>query len=866
PVFSRHRVEALIALFASYGTALISHWETGRAAATASEKIRRFAHIQATTANETDALLHAIIDDLPGLVALKDEQGRYLMANRTLAELYGKTPADMVGRLDEELQPEPEHPACAQRHSLDVLASGATQVVDQAMIDQSSGRERHFRLTKRPFTGARGEQRLLIVGQEISELLQAQVATRQAKNRLEFALGIAGDAVWEWDIESGRIIHNEQWRRTFDAPNDGFEHSYAEFISLIHPDDRERFRRHCAAVDADDKLECEHRMETYLGRKIWVRVRGRVSERNPSGRALKMIGRITDITAERATAEAQRIAAVAFESQEGMIVTDRHARILRVNHAFTELTGYSAEEAIGHTPSLLRSGRHDATFYMTMWQQIAATGRWQGEVWNRRKNGDSFPEWLTITAVRDEIGAVSHYVGAFLDITEQKEAQTRISHLAFYDPLTGLPNRRLLLERLPQTTSEHRRSGQYGALIFLDIDHFKTLNDTLGHDVGDQFLRLVAQRLKQLVRETDTVARLGGDEFVILLPQLGTAIGTAVRVTATLAQKLCTALGQPYELDNRMLYSSASLGICLFPAHENAHEDAAESLLKQADLALYKAKGAGRNQIRFYSPELQAAVDQRAQIEAGLHQALEQHQFELHFQPQIDADGHAIGAEALLRWRTAAGDWVMPNQFIAIAEDTGLIVPIGNWVIDTACAQLARWSSDPVTARLSLSINISERQTRQADFVQTVSAAVSRHRIDPYRLKLELTESLVIADIDQIVAKMLALRRIGVQFSMDDFGTGYSSLSALHQLPLEQIKIDQSFVRGLGSQSEDGVIVRAIIAMSRSLQLRVLAEGVETEAEFAVLRELGCDAYQGFLFGRPLPVAAFEQALRERHA
>lgn len=860
PVLSRRRVAALIRLFSGYGSEILSRRNAECQALAIGERMREEAASQSLHANDSDALLRAVIDDLPGLVALKDENGRYLMANQTLARIYGTVPEAMAGKLDTELIADADTLAAVQRSSLEVLASGQTRVVDQAMVDQSNGQTRHFRLTKRPFSSADGRLRLLVVGQEITELLCAREESRRAHRRLEFALDMAGDAVWEWNIPSGQVQHNAQWNRVFDVDRSRHEHSHQEFIDMVLPEDRPEVEFKVRQVLLHGTpYQGEHRIRTQSGRVIWLRIRGAVAERDPQGRALRVIGRATDISAEREAAEAQRIAAVAFESQEGMVVTDRAARILRVNRAFTELTGYGAEEVIGKTPALLASGRHGQDFYRAMWGQLSCDGRWQGEIWNRHKSGHIFPEWLTITAVRDDSGAVSHYVGAFLDITEQKEAQGKISQLAFYDALTGLPNRRLLLDRLSQVKKEHRDAGQHGALIFLDLDHFKTLNDTLGHDVGDEFLRLVAQRLRELMRADDTVARLGGDEFVVILSELGNRVEEAAARAATVAQRVCDSLGQPYEWQGRTLYSSASLGVCLFPGSDAS----AESLLKHADLALYKAKAAGRNQVRFYSPELQSAVDERARIEVGLRRALELKQFELHFQGQIDASGQTTGAEALLRWRNDAGELVLPGRFISVAEDTGLIVPIGAWVIDQACARLAAWGASPHTSHLSLSVNVSERQTRQANFVDTIRKAIERHRIDPNRLKLELTESLIISDMGQIVAKMSALRELGVLFSMDDFGTGYSSLSVLRRLPLDQIKIDQSFVRGLESNEEDGVIVRAIVAMSRSLQLRVLAEGVETENQFALLRELGCDAYQGFLFGRPQPFDEFEAGLTQ---
>jgi diguanylate cyclase (GGDEF)-like protein/PAS domain S-box-containing protein len=560
-----------------------------------------------------------------------------------------------------------------------------------------------------------------------------------------------------------------------------------------------------------------------------------------------------DITARKAAEQELRVAAIAFESQEGMFVTDARSVILRVNQAFTEITGYSAEEAVGQPPSLLKSGRHDAAFYAAMWDGIERTGSWQGEVWNRRKNGEIYPEWLTITGVRADDGTITHYVSTLTDITLRKAAADEIQHLAFYDSLTTLPNRRLLLDRLQQALAASARSKRQGALLFIDLDNFKTLNDTLGHDKGDLLLQQVAQRLANCVREGDTVARLGGDEFVVMLEDLSANHREAAAQAESVGEKILSALNDPYRLASHEHCSTPSIGVTLF----NDHENSIDELLKQADLAMYQAKAAGRNTMRFFDPEMQAVVTARAALETDLKQGVLHKQFLLHYQPQVNAEGRVTGAEALLRWQHPERGMVFPAEFIPLAEETGLILVLGRWVLETACFQLSEWARQPGMAHLTMAVNVSAHQFRQVDFVDQVLAAIDLHQANPHRLKIELTESLLLEDIEGIITKMNALKANGVGFSLDDFGTGYSSLSYLKRLPLDQLKIDQSFVRDVLTDPNDVVIAGTIVALARSLGLTVIAEGVEGEAQREVLASQGCRAYQGYLFGRPVAAAAF---------
>ena len=565
----------------------------------------------------------------------------------------------------------------------------------------------------------------------------------------------------------------------------------------------------------------------------------------------------SDITERKLAEQELRIAATAFETQEGIVVTDADNIIIRVNKAFSHLTGYSAEEAIGQNPSLLKSGRHNAQFYRDMWAALVKDQYWQGEIWNRRKNGEVLPEWLTITAVTNTKGQITNYVSAFSDITQNKKDEAEIHSLAFYDPLTGLPNRRLLLDHLQYALAASVRHGNHGAVLFIDLDNFKILNDTKGHNIGDLLLIEVAKRLQACVREVDTVARLGGDEFVIMLEELSEDPSQAATQTEAVGDKILAAISQPYELDGYEHLSSTSIGISLF----REQEISVGELLKRADTAMYQAKSAGRNTLRFYDPAMQAALESRTALEKDLRNALSEKQLKLYYQMQVDHSRRIIGAEVLLRWQHPDRGLISPLEFIPLAETSGLILSIGQWVLETACTQLKLWEANPLTRDLQLAVNVSARQFRQADFVERVRLVLHNHALIPDRLKLELTESLVLDNIYDTISKMQALRGIGVRFSMDDFGTGYSSLSYLTQLPLDQLKIDQSFVRNIGTKSTDAVIVQTIIGMANNLGMEVIAEGVETEEQRAFLEQHGCTLCQGYLFGRPVPLDEFEARL-----
>ncbi len=566
-----------------------------------------------------------------------------------------------------------------------------------------------------------------------------------------------------------------------------------------------------------------------------------------------------NITERRLAEEELRVAATAFEAREGMMITDPEGNIVRVNKAFSEITGYNADEVIGKNPRFLASGRHDKNFYQEMWRAISTEGSWRGEIWNRRSSGEIFPEWLTIAAVKNEQGKTSHYVSTLTDISELKQHEERIHNLAFFDPLTHLPNRRLLQDRLEHAIATSQRQRRLGALLFLDLDDFKTLNDNRGHHIGDLLLISVAERLRHSVREQDTVARLGGDEFVIVLEGLSTERNEAATHARQIAEKILTNLNKVYVLELREYFNTPSIGICLFG-------DASvpiDELLKQADQAMYHAKAAGRNTLRFFDPEMQSIAAQRFALQHELREALQQQQFKLFYQPQINANGTVMGAEALIRWFHPQRGIVSPLEFIPLAEDSGLIIPLGNWILETACQQLVLWEQESTTRHLSIAINVSARQFQQHNFVEQLLQIITRTGANPHRLKLELTESMLVDNPEDIITKMDALKHHKIKFSLDDFGTGYSSLFYLKRLPINELKIDKSFVNDILTDPNDAAIARMIIRLAQSMELKVIAEGVETKEQRDWLEQEGCFKYQGYYFGRPMPVENFDKYITD---
>ncbi|MEY4737308.1 MAG: hypothetical protein RL302_1627 [Pseudomonadota bacterium] len=626
-------------------------------------------------------------------------------------------------------------------------------------------------------------------------------------------------------------------------------------MSRIPPEDRVMaLARWDAAKQRNHPEEWEHRI-LVDGQVRWVRVVARF-DLDASGKAHSASGTDQDITERKQAEQELRIAATAFETQEAMFITDANLTIIKTNRAFTDITGFTSEEAIGQRPSMLSSGRHAANFYQEMWEEIGRNNCWRGEIWNRRKNGEVYPEWLSITKVTSDDDVVSHYVAAFSDISQRKKAEETIYSLAFYDTLTGLPNRKLLWDRLQQSLLLGARTGHCGAVLFIDLDDFKSLNDTQGHKVGDELLTEVAKRIRACVHSDDTIARLGSDEFVVVLDSLSTNADHAAEQAKLVAERVHATIYDPLRLGDQDYRCKSCIGVSLFGGVPTT----VGTLLKQADSAMSQGKQTGRNRVHFFDAQMQAALEARVQLEGWLQQAVPD-QLTLYYQPQTDTDGRIFGAEALIRWQHPERGLISPAEFIPLAESCGLILPIGRWVLETACHQLKRWENNVLTRDLELSVNVSAKQFQQAIFVDEVLDVLAHTGANPKRLKLELTESTLAENVDALVTKMQQLKARGVHFSLDDFGTGFSSLNYLKRLPIDQLKIDQSFVRDVQQDPNDAAIVRSVIALGQSLGLEVIAEGVETQGQRDFLAVHGCTQFQGYLFGRPVPVAEFESLL-----
>ena len=559
-----------------------------------------------------------------------------------------------------------------------------------------------------------------------------------------------------------------------------------------------------------------------------------------------IIGVILDISERKAVEGQLRQAATVFENTlEGVMITDPQLVIVAINRAFSEITGYSESEAIGNTPRLLQSGRHSQSFYEQMWVALNAHGRWQGEIWNQRKSGEVYPEWVNISSVVNEAGQVVNYIAVFSDISHLKNSEEQLAHLVHYDPLTDLPNRLLLYSRIEHALERARRYDLQVAVLFIDLDRFKNVNDSLGHPVGDSLLVAITQRLKEHLRNADTLARLGGDEFVVLLEDL-----TGSEAAAVVARELIELLGEPFMLaGGQEVFAGGSIGISIGPADA----DSATRLIRNADTAMYQAKANGGATFQFYTTAMTQAVNLRLDLEGKLRRALERQEFLLYYQPQVNLEtGQVIGVEALIRWHQPEQGLISPAQFIPVAEETGLIVPIGAWVLRAACAQLRAWRNAGHQA-LTVSINLSTRQFRQQDLLLMIEAVLVETGLLARHLELEITESAVMEQPEQAIATLQLLREHGIRLAIDDFGTGYSSLSYLQRFALNRLKIDRSFIKELPTRARDASIAATIIAMAHNLGLDVLAEGVETVEQLAWLRSHHCDAAQGYLFSRPLP-------------
>ncbi|BCB26831.1 hypothetical protein SKTS_17170 [Sulfurimicrobium lacus] len=573
---------------------------------------------------------------------------------------------------------------------------------------------------------------------------------------------------------------------------------------------------------------------------------------------LVVVGR--DITERKQAEVHQRLAARVFETTgEALLVTDGEANIIAVNPAFSRITGYSEMEVLGKNPRMFNSGRHDSLFFRSMWQTLRSKGEWVGEIWNRRKNGEPFPEWVTISCVRDDSGQVTHYVAVFADLSEIRRAQATAEHLSRRDPLTGLVNRAHFLAQLDKTLVNAHVEGRFADVLLLDLDRFKDINEARGLAIGDALLKAVAQRLAQTLHADDVLARLDSDEFAVLLPRLVATRDEAGHRALAMAEKLRAALRENIELDGEAMHLDASIGIALFP---ESPKETASDVLRQADLAMHQAKAEGGGRSVFFETTMGETVRERYQLERELRHAMAENQLRLYLQPQVGPTGQQVGAEALVRWEHPTRGLVLPGVFIALAEASDLIVAVDRWMLAEVCRLLARLDAEGRTLRVA--VNISPRHFQKHDFVAEIKHQLAASGADPAHLVLEVTEGLVIGNFADVVAKMNELTALGIHFSMDDFGTGYSSLAYLKRLPIHELKIDKSFIQDAPNDPNDAALVETILAVAQHLHLQVVAEGVETAAQANFLHARGEIIHQGYLYGRPQAMDAWLSELHEK--
>ncbi len=790
-------------------------------------------------------------------IMITDEKQVILRVNRAFTEITGYDEADACGKTPSILSSGRQRPDFYESLERTLLQTGTWQgeiwnrrkdgteylewLIITAVHDES-GAMTHYVGT---FTDITERNRLE------QELHRKQLCLSEAQR-------IAKMGSWEFIYADNRLEWSEEIYRIFEVDEAHFAATYDAFLAIVHPEDRARVdHAYRESVSNRTPYSIEHRILMRDGRVKFIVEQGETIYTD-DGKPARSIGTAQDVSERKLAQQELDLSAIAFDSNQGIIISDAARAIIRVNRAFTEITGYEPHEVLGRKPSqLLGAPRHRPEYFDNITAAIASDGYWHGEVWNRRKDGSEYPILLHITAIKSPAGNITHHVTTFSDISDRKEAEQKIHHLAFFDTLTRLPNRQYVLESIRDAAARPMASTTFGALLYIDIDDFKMINDTLGHEVGDLLLQEMAARIVSAVTDRDTVARVGGDEFVVVLRNIG-ATETRARNRAELAsRKILSHLARPCKIADYTCQCTVSIGVTLIGSDG---ADSVESILKRADLAMFHAKSDGRSGIRFFCDEMHAAVKARASLEAEIRAALSEQRFGLFYQPQVNNDGRIVGAEALLRLLHPEKGVMAPGEFVSLAEDIGLMVPIGDWVLDAACEQLQAWSHDPRTQALSISVNVSAQQFRKGDLIDKVRRALLRTGANPERLKLELTETLLLNDVEATIDQMKAMNRIGITFCLDDFGTGCSSLSYLRRLPIHHLKIDKSFVQDI-PDSGACAFVRTILALARHLGLVVIAEGVGNAAQRDFLKNAGCDLYQGYHFGRPMPMDEFKPLL-----
>ena len=730
------------------------------------------------------------------------------------------------------------------------MADGTPYEVDAELL-RDDGSRTWITARGRAVRGEDGAvARLVGTVQDIGARKQAEQALAQREAQLSRVLEGSDLGYWDWNLQTDEFQVSARWETMLGYEPGEMQVSTDQWPRHVHPDD---FPLALASIEQHlngeaPAHEVEMRLRTKDGEWRWIRTSGRVVSRDAQGRPLMMSGTHTDITERKQLELALREAAMVFDSSlEGIMVVDPRMRITKVNAAFCHITGYSAQEVLGQSPRVLSSGRQGPEFYREMWHSLAAHDVWRGEIWNRRRNGEIYAELLTISCVRDAKGVVQHYIGVFSDISQIKSHEAELHRIAHFDPLTGVPNRRLLVDRLHQALARAARSESSLAVCFLDLDGFKVVNDAHGHAVGDRLLIEVTQRMSEVLRAEDTLARLGGDEFVVLLTDI-----SSERDCTLVLDRLLQAVQQPMRIEGLELRVTVSIGVSLFP-HDNADAD---TLMRHADQAMYLAKEAGKNRYQLFDPVSDRRAQSHREFLLRLQQALEAREFVLHYQPKVDlVDGRLVGVEALIRWDCPGRGLVPPGEFLPQLQSTSLELAVGDWVIEEALSQAGRWREQGLDLRVS--VNISAAHLQQEDFVDKLAGALRRHPAQQPRLfELEVLETAQIEDMDAAVAVLKRCGELGVRFALDDFGTGYSSLTYLRKLPVQTLKIDQSFVRGMLGNADDMGIVEGVIRMARAFRMDVVAEGVETLEHGRILLQQGCRLMQGYGIGRPMPAQA----------
>ena len=674
---------------------------------------------------------------------------------------------------------------------------------------------------------------------------RARMALEVSERNLNRSQRIVNMGGWYLDLPTNRITCSDETYRIVGLPI-GSKLGLELLLSMVPDDERPFVNGEWQKAINGQPFDMEHRF-VVNGQIKWVRETAEV-DHDLDGNPIAVSGTVRDITRRKLIEENLRLAANVFEgSGEAILITDADAHVLSVNRAFTQISGYTLEEIKGRNPNILASGKHKTEFYRTMWETINRDGFWQGEIWDKDKSGRIYPKLMSISAIKNDMGEVTHYISIAADISARKEAEKNIHFLAYFDTLTGLPNRILLRDRMEQLLAASHRARQQFALLFVDLDRFKYVNDSLGHAVGDKLLQEVAQRLESCIREGDTVSRAGGDEFIILLREISKEGASSV------AEKILQSFAEVCDIEGNQISSHASIGISIYPDHGTD----ADTLIKNADLAMYRVKAEGRNNFRFFSSDLNFHADQLFSMEKDIRLALERGEFFLHFQPQINIKyGRICGAEALIRWQHPDKGLIPPMDFIAVAEETGQIVQVGEWVLRATCAKVVEWRKLGLPV-FPISVNLSIRQLRQAELVRMVAEILSEAGLQPGDLELEITEGIMMDDTLKSMETLAEMHNLGVRLSIDDFGTGYSSLGYLKKLPLDRLKIDKSFVQDITTDVNDEAIVRSVINLGHQFNLQVIAEGVETAEQLDFLRTCGCDEIQGYYLSHPLPADEF---------